>query len=169
MRQKQACYKKLQNFEKNTIHSILAKNLTKKHEFHGGKFKRLYIFLPLQLDCKIWRDRSLGYLIIIVVIIKWNQVFVTTMSPILFFKKKFLKTYFILLIKKILFFKKKFLKTYFVLLIKTSEATVYYILARKFEIFFHNRAMLVHILLSITQWLKCNFVSLDLLLIKVAT
>ena len=150
MRQKQACYKKLQSFEKNTIHSILAKNLTKKHEFHGGKFKRLYIFLPLQLDCKIWRDRSLGYLIIIVVIIKWNQVFVTTMSPILFFKKKFLKTY-------------------FVLLIKTSEATVYYILARKFEIFFHNRAMLVHILLSITQWLKCNFVSLDLLLIKVAT
>lgn len=107
-------------------------------------------FLPLQLDCKIWRDRSLGYLVIIAVIIKWNQVFVTTISPILFFKKKFLKTY-------------------FVLLIKTSEATVYYILARKFEIFFHNRAMLVHILLSITQWLKCNFVSLDLLLIKVAT
>ena len=145
-------------------------------------------FLPLQLDCKIWRDRSLGYLVIIAVIIKWNQVFVTTISPILFFKKKFrktyfilliktilffkkkfLKTYFILLIKTILFFKKKFLKTYFVLLIKTSEATVYYILARKFEIFFHNRAMLVHILLSITQWLKCNFVSLDLLLIKVAT
>ena len=126
-------------------------------------------FLPLQLDCKIWRDRSLGYLVIIAVIIKWNQVFVTTISPILFFKKKFLKTYFILLIKTILFFKKKFLKTYFVLLIKTSEATVYYILARKFEIFFHNRAMLVHVLLSITQWLKCNFVSLDLLLIKVAT
>lgn len=106
-------------------------------------------FLPLQLDCKIWRDRSLGYLVIIAVIIKWNQVFVTTISPILFFKKKFLKTYFVLLIKK-------------------SEATVYYILARKFEIFFHNRAMLVHILLSITQWLKCNFVSLDLLLIKVS-